>query len=116
VSGGAWPREWSAAMVGDVVRDGGGRAWTVTRLAGAAAGGVWVELDGAPHSLDARGVPARGLLTLHVPSAGVLVEMDEGPGWGAAGATDEAMAWASGLVADVLGVSGQGASDVEGGG
>jgi len=46
----------------------------------------------------------------------VLVEMDEGPGWGAAGATDEAMAWASGLVADVLGVSGQGASDVEGGG
>ena len=102
----AWPREWVAAMPGDVVRDGGGRAWTVTQTAPAGAGGVWVELDGEAHSRDARGVASRGRVTVHVPAAGVLVELDEGPGWGAAGESDEALAWASALVGDVLGVSG----------
>ena len=105
----AWPREWACAMPGDVVRDGGGRAWTVTQTAPAGAGtsaGVWVELDGAAHSRDARGVASRGRVTVHVPAAGVLVELDEGPGWGAAGESDEAMSWAEGLVGDVLGVSG----------
>ena len=103
---GVWPREWGAAMPGDVVRDGGGRAWTVTQTAPAGAGGVWVELDGSAHSRDARGVASRGRVTVHVPAAGVLVELDEGPGWGAAGESDEALAWASALVGDVLGVSG----------
>lgn len=92
-------------MPGDVVRDGAGRAWTVTQTAPAAAGGTWVELDGSAWSTGV-GVERRGLVTVHVPSAGVLVELEEGPGWGAAGESDEAMAWAMRLAGDVLGASG----------
>lgn len=105
MSAGAWPREWAAAMPGDVVRDGAGRAWTVTKTAPAVAGGTWVELDGSAFSVGP-GVERRGLVTVHVPSAGVLVELEEGPGWGAAGESDAALRWAEALAGDVLGASG----------
>lgn len=93
------------------MRDGAGRAWTVARTAPAEAGGVWVELDGAAHS---QGLDARGLVTVHVPSAGVLVELQEGPGWAAAGLSDEAADWAVMQVTSILGASGHIAAAPEG--
>lgn len=80
-----WPREWTAAMVGDSVR-GGARDWTVTRLAPDESGGLWAQLTpigtGAP-------------VSVLIPHPTRIVELSEGPGWGErAAASKEAMQWA----------------------
>lgn len=92
-----YPREWAGVMAGDVVRSTDGAPFVVLRAEPERVGqrmSMWAELDGG-------GV--RGTRVVQVPAGSVLVEMAEGPGWGMAGCGAEAMAWATGLVADVLG-------------
>jgi hypothetical protein len=81
-----WPREWTAAMIGDSIR-GGGRDWTIARLApDTPTGGLWVQL--APAGM---GAP----MSMLIPAPSKTVELGEGPGWGEhAAASDEAMLWA----------------------
>jgi hypothetical protein len=86
-------RMWVAVMVGDVVRDGHRRCWSVTRVAHEGRG-VWVEIsDGA------------NTRAMHVVDAGSLVELREGPGWGMAALGEGAMSWAATVAAEVLGAA-----------
>jgi lysozyme family protein len=94
-------REWTAVMVGDVVRDGTGAPWRVVRIAhrpgvrpGDGAVMCWVELWG--------GVPASAR-TMRVPDARARVEMSEGPGYGIHASGSDALAWAAGTIADTMG-------------
>lgn len=88
-----YPREWAGVMPGDVVRSTDGAPFVVLR-AEPDGRSMWAELDGG-------GV--RGTRVVQVPAGSVLVEMAEGPGWGMAGCGAEAMAWATGLITEVLG-------------
>jgi hypothetical protein len=97
ISAETYPREWAGVMPGDVVRSTDGLPWVVRRAEPERVGqrvSIWAELDGG-------GV--RGTRVVQLPAGSVLVEMAEGPGWGMAGCGEEAMQWAAGLVADVLG-------------
>lgn len=93
ISAETYPREWAGVMPGDVVRSTDGAPFVVLR-AEPEGRSMWAELDGG-------GV--RGVKVVHVPAGDVRVEMAEGPGWGMAGCGEEAMRWAAGLAADVLG-------------
>lgn len=101
VSVNAW-REWTAAMPGDVVRDGSGSPWRIERAIvepgsrdGDGARVVWVELRGGVGGATSR--------VLRIPDSTKLVELGEGPGHGVTSASDEALTWASVLVDQVLG-------------
>jgi hypothetical protein len=92
-------RSWLAVMVGDVVHDRSGRAWSVRKIAvehgsrdGDGAVCCRVELDGGSEQRIMR-----------VPDATARVELDEGPGHGVAAAGADALDWATALVAERLG-------------
>jgi len=95
------PRDWAAAMPGDVVVDGQGWPWRVLRVMpeDTAAGTVlWLELDGGREW-------GRRTMRLAEPEQRQRVRLIEGPGWGLPAGSEAALSWARGLVGRVLGAT-----------
>jgi hypothetical protein len=87
-------RSFAAVMLGDLVRDGDDRPWQVVGLG--AAGSMTVQWVPG-------GCPTGAPITLTGLLAGTEVQLSEGPGWGEPATGEPAMAWAAGMVAEVLG-------------
>jgi hypothetical protein len=87
-------RSFAAVMLGDLIRDGNGWTWQVVGL-GIAGSMTVVWVPG--------GCPTGTPITLTGLLAGTEVQLNEGPGWGEPATGEPAMAWAAGMVAEVLG-------------
>jgi hypothetical protein len=95
-------RDVAALMVGDVIYDGAGVGWRLSEI-----GADTLTLTAASGAVGTGAAGVAGVVTrtAPLPPAGARVGMTQGPGWGAGAGGERALAWAVGLVAEVLGGS-----------